>query len=401
VPEALGLLERAVNVNSGTMNFEGVRQVGSLFQAELEALGFEARWVDGAPFGRAGHLVAARPGRRGALRALLIGHLDTVFERDSPFQRWRRLTDSTALGPGAGDMKGGIVVMLTALRALKEAGVLDRLEVAVVLTGDEEKAGAPLDLARRDLREAARRADVAIGFENGDGDPSTAVVARRGATSWVLRAGGKAAHSSQVFRADVGSGAIYEAARILSAFHDSLRGEPHLTANPGTILGGTAVSFDRGEARGSAFGKTNVIAESTVVSGDLRALSLEQRERAKERMRAIVARHLPHTGAELAFDDVYPPLAPSEGNRRLLALFDQASRDLGYGPVAPVDPARAGAADISFCEGLVGMALDGVGLMGEGGHTVRETADLRTLPMNAKRVAVTLARLAAGAARAR
>jgi glutamate carboxypeptidase len=111
-------------------------------------------------------------------------------------------------------------------------------------------------------------------------------------------------------------------------------------------------------------------------------------------MRRIVADHLPHTGAEITFDDGYPPLAPSEGNRLLLALYDEASRDLGFGPVTEVDPSKAGAADISFTETLVGMALDGIGLMGEGGHTVRETADLRTLPSQAKRAAVTLLRLA-------
>ena len=393
-PAALTLLERSVNINSGTMNFEGVREVARAYQPELEALGFETSWVDGAAWNRAGHLVAKRMGSGAGPKVLLIGHLDTVFEKDSPFQRWERLSDSTARGPGVIDMKGGNVVILLALRSLRDAGALDRLSVSVVLTGDEEKAGTPHTLSRRDLREAAEWADVAIGFEDGDGDPKTAVVARRGATGWVLRAAGKPAHSSQIFREDIGAGAIYEAARILNAFRDSLSAEAFLTFNPGLILGGTTVGFAREESRGTAFGKTNVIAESTVVAGDLRALSLAQREQAKERMRAIVSAHLPHTDAEIVFEDGYPPLAPSEGNRVLLAMFDQASRDLGFGPVVEVDPRLAGAADISFCQGLVEMAMDGVGLMGEGGHTVRETADLRTLPMNAKRVGFLLLRLA-------
>ena len=136
-----------------------------------------------------------------------------------------------------------------------------------------------------------------------------------------------------------------------------------------------------------------MIAESTLVEGDLRAVSLEQRERAKQTMARLVADHLPRTGAEIEFDDGYPPLSPSEGNRRLLAAYDQASRDLGMGPVEAVDPSRAGAADVSFTEGRVESALDGIGLMGDGGHTVRETADLRTLPSQAKRAAVLLWRL--------
>lgn len=395
IPHSMDLLERAVNINSGTMNFAGVRETARLFTPEFEALGFTVRWVDGAAWNRAGHLIAERPGPPGATRVLLIGHLDTVFELQSPFQRYEALSDTAARGPGVTDMKGGDVVMLLALGALLDQGGLDRLGVTVFLSGDEEKAGSPIDLARRDLREAARNADIAIGFEDGDDDPRTAVIARRGASSWELRTSGRRFHSSQIFRDDVGSGAVFEAARILAAFHDTLSGEEYLTFNPGLIVGGTAVTLDTEKAQGTVFGKNNVVAESTLVSGDLRALSEEQRERAKDVMRRIVGQHYPETGAEITFDDGYPPLAPTEGNRKLLALFDAASRDLGYGPVTAVDPARAGAADISFTAGLVDMAMDGVGLLGEGGHTVHEIADLRTLPMQAKRTAVLLWRLGA------
>src|SRR5687767_9130877 len=110
--EHLALLERVVNVNSGTMNFAGVRQVGDILGGELAALGFRTRWVDGAPFKRAGHLVAEHPGPGPKL--LLIGHLDTVFEPNSPFQRFERLDDSTARGPGIIDMKGGDVIRVAA-----------------------------------------------------------------------------------------------------------------------------------------------------------------------------------------------------------------------------------------------------------------------------------------------
>ena len=395
VPESLALLERLVNVNSGTMNFEGVREVGRMLAPEFEALGFTTSWIDGAAWNRAGHLVAKRHGNRRGPRVLLIGHLDTVFEKDSPFQRYEKVSETRARGPGVCDMKGGDVVILLALRALRETRLLDRLSITVVLTGDEEKSGLPHEVSRRDLLEAARWADVAIGFEDGDGDPRTAVVARRGASGWTLRTAGKPAHSSQIFREDIGVGAIYEAARILEGFRLALAGEPLLTFNPGVILGGTQVSFDGEASRGAAFGKSNVIAESTVVGGDLRTISREQREHAKARMRAIVAAHLPHTDGEIQFEDGYPPLSPTAGNRRLLDLFDRASRDLGFGPVTEDDPRRAGAADVSFADGLVDMALDGVGLMGDGGHTVEETADLATLAMNGKRVGVLLHRLAA------
>ena len=390
-PEALELLKRAVEINSGTMNRDGVRQMGHLLAPEFEALGFRTRWVEGESWGRAGHLVATRPGRARAPRVLLIGHLDTVFERDSPFQHWQQISDSTARGPGVCDMKGGDVIMLLALRALKETGALDRLSVTAVLTGDEERHGLPLEKARADLLDAA--ADLAIGFEDGDGDPRHAVIARRGASEWTLRVSGTPAHSSQIFRADIGAGAIFEAARILGEFKDSLSVEPYLTVNPGVVLGGTAIGFDHEASRGTAFGKSNVIAESTVVTGDLRTLSIEQRENAKAIMQRIVAASPPHVAAEITFTDGYPPLAPTDGNRRLLALYDRASRDLGFGPVEAVDPARAGAADVSFTSGTVAMAIDGVGMRGDGGHTVDETAELAWFPRQAMRAALMLARL--------
>lgn len=389
--QALDLLERSVNINSGTMNLAGVRKVGDLFRAEFDALGFETDWVDGAPFNRAGHLVAKWDA--GEPRILLIGHLDTVFEPDSPFQHYERIDGDRARGPGTIDMKGGNVVMLYALKALKAANVLDEMSVQVILTGDEEHRGEPLELAAEALVDAARWADYAIGFEDGDGDPGAAVVARRGSSSWSLQVTGKPAHSSQVFREDIGYGAIYEAARILNAFRAELATEDNLTFNPGVIVGGTEVELDRKTASGTAFGKSNVIAEHARVDGDLRALSEEQLSMAVRRMQEIVDANLPHTEAEIAFQHRYPPMAPTSGNHRLLEHYDRVSRDLGFGPVTAVDPRRAGAADISFAADHVEMALDGIGLMGEGGHTVDETADLTTLGMQTKRAAVLLYRL--------
>jgi glutamate carboxypeptidase len=391
---ALKLLERAVNINSGTQNFAGVREVGRLFGAELEQLGFKVRWVDGAPFNRAGHLVAEHvtPGPK----LLLIGHLDTVFEPDSPFQKFERVSETAARGPGIIDMKGGDVIIVHALKALASAGALKSMNVVVVMTGDEESAGNPQSAARQALVDAAKGAAAAIGFEDGDGDPRTAVIGRRGTTAWTVRVKGTPAHSSQIFRQDIGFGAVFEAARIVNACREKMAGEAHLTFNPAVVLGGTQVEFDAVQARGSAFGKDNVIAEHAIVSGDLRALSVEQFAAARKKMEAIVAESLPRTKATITFEEGYPPLAPTEGNERLLAMYDQASRDVGAGRVTAVNPDMAGAADVSFVASHVPMILDGIGLMGDGGHTVNETADLRTLPSQMKRAALLLYRLSRG-----
>jgi glutamate carboxypeptidase len=364
-----------------------------VLRAELDSLGFSTRWVDGAPFHRAGHLVAEH--RAAGPKLLLIGHLDTVFEPSSPFQHFERLNDSTARGPGVIDMKGGDVIIVAALRALRAAGLLDSLNVTVVYDGDEEDAGTPLVDARRTLVEAAQGASAAIGFEDGPGDPHVAVIARRGDESWTLRTTGTPAHSSQIFTPEVGAGAVYEASRVLSEFYRQLAGEQFLTFNPGLALGGTAVMLDSTAVRGSSEGKTNVVAGAMTVTGDLRTISPEQLARAKQAMRSIVAKHLPRTTATLTFDPGYPPMAPTAGNKQLLALYDRVSRDLGLWPVTAADPAKAGAADVSFVAALVPMKIDGVGLSGHDDHTTGETADLRMLPVQTKRAAILLHRLAA------
>jgi len=388
--EALGLLERLVNINSGTMNFAGVRQVGDSLRVRLDALGFRTHWVDGTAFHRAGHLVAEHPGPGPKL--LLIGHLDTVFEPTNPFQHLTMVNDSTARGPGVIDMKGGDIILLYALRALRDAGQLDRMNVTIVYDGDEEEPGSPLSAARRALVDASRGAAAALGFEDGAADPKTAVISRRGDLDWHLHTTGHPAHSSQIFTPEVGAGAVYEASRILNSFYTKLSGERYLTFNPGLALGGTQVSLDSTGTVGSANGKDNVVAEQMDVTGDLRTLSPEQLARAEATMRSIVARHLPSTTAEITFGEGYPPMAPTDGNRKLLAMYDQASRDLGYGAVVAVDPSRAGAADVSFVAGNVPMIIDGIGLSGHDDHSAQETGYLWMLPVLTKRAAVLMYR---------
>jgi glutamate carboxypeptidase len=390
-PAAVELLARAVNINSGTMNPDGVRRVGLLFQGELDALGFSTRLVSMDSVRRGPHLLAEHPGT--GPRVLLIGHLDTVFERDSPFQRWERVDDRTARGPGTEDMKGGNVVIVLALEALRAAGALDAADLVVAFLGDEEDTGDPIALSRGDLVAAARRSRYALGFEGGVGGTGTATVARRGFTDWRLTVRATPGHSSLVFQPAYGYGALFELARILNGFRESMAGEEYLTFNPGVALGGTALEFDGMEGRGTAFGKTNVIAETAIAAGDLRTVSVAQRERAKERMRAIAAQSLPGASTALEFHDSSPPMEPKPANYALLARLNQVSMDLGLGPVEAVDPSRRGAADVSFINADVHAALDGLGVVGEGGHTVAEMVDLTTIPLMAKRAAVLIYRL--------
>jgi glutamate carboxypeptidase len=389
---AIALLARTVEISSGTYDPEGVRAVADVLAPELQALGFQVRWIPQHEVERGGHLVAERLGRRGS-RVLLIGHLDTVFERDDEFRGFVR-DDTIARGPGVNDMKGGNIVMLLALQALHAAGALEDRTVRVIFTGDEEAPGTPLAISRRDLRELAQASDAALEFETlaRAEEHDYATVARRGSSTFVLRTTGRTAHSSGIFSPATGAGAAFEAARILNAFYVELREEPHVNFNAGVIVGGTEVGYDAGSGRGTAFGKTNVVPAEVIVHGGIRTLTDEQLERTRERMRAIVARSLPRTSAELSFFDMYPGMPPTEGNRRLLTLYDRASRDLGLGPVLELDPGRRGASDASFAAPYTAV-LSGLGVAGGGAHSPEEWVDLRSIPRQAKRAAVLIYRL--------
>ena len=388
---AIALLARTVNINSGTMNHLGVKAVGEVFAEEFQHLGLTTTWHDMSEVNRAGHLFAQTAGESGSRCLLLIGHLDTVFELDSPFQKFDRQGDH-ATGPGVNDMKGGDVVILYALKALQEVGVLDDLNLIVALIGDEEKSGSPKSISRYHLIEASKRCDIALGFEIAT-SLNAATVARRGSSGWRLEVTGKRAHSAGIFNDEVGSGAIFEAARILNQFHEQLTGEEYLTFNPGVILGGTDVDYDPSQNKGGTFGKTNVVSQSVVVHGGLRTISPAQEASARARMKAIAENnHLPKTSAQITFQDGYPSMPPTEGNMAVLANLSGVSVDLDQGEVVAFDPGKRGAADVSFVAGYVDV-IDGVGAEGNGAHTLDESIDLATLPLLIQRAAILIHRL--------
>ncbi|HTI30791.1 MAG TPA: M20/M25/M40 family metallo-hydrolase [Sphingomonas sp.] len=397
---SVALLERLVNQNSGTLNLAGVEAVGKMMRAELEPLGFAVTWVPQDAAKRAGHIIATHKGKAGTKKLLLIGHLDTVFEPDSGFLKFERQGD-TAHGPGAGDDKGGMVVIVAALRAMQAAGTLKNANIEVVLTGDEEDSGDPLSISRKDLMAAGKRADVALDFEGLvviDGQ-DWGSVARRSAGSWTVNATGISAHSSGIFSKDAGYGAIYELARILDQFRRELP-ETNLTYNTGLIAGGQTAKLDAGQVRAESTGKTNIIAPIAVARGDLRALTNDQIARTQAKMRAIVAQHLPGTGATLSFDEGYPAMAPTPGNQALLTRLNAVNADLGLKAMPALDPLKRGAGDISFVAADVD-SLAGFGTDSSGDHTARETVDLASIKRQAKRAAILMTRLSAEKARGR
>ncbi|MBC7924337.1 MAG: M20/M25/M40 family metallo-hydrolase [Bryobacteraceae bacterium] len=391
LPAAVDLLERIVNINSGTLNPAGVRRVGEILRPEFEALGFNVRWIPMDEVKRAGHLVAERKGTKGK-KVLIIGHMDTVFELSSPFQKWTR-DGNTGIGPGTSDMKGGIVILLLALKAMHRSGALDDTSITVFLTGDEERVGEPLSISRRDLIEAGKRSDAALEYEGGsrvDGR-EFATIGRRSSSSWTLRVTAQEGHSSGIFNPRAGSGAVYEISRILAAFHEQLQ-EPGATFNTGILLAGAQVQFDEAKFSGSVNAKSNIIPPAAIASGDLRTLTEEQTQRVREKMKQIVAKHLPRTSAEITFEDKYPAMAVTDGNQGLLKLLNGVNRDLNMEAMEALDPSRRGAGDISFVAPFVS-GLSGLGANGGGAHAPGETIDLTRIPVQAKRSPLLIYRL--------
>ena len=389
--EAIDMVEKVVNINSGTLNFAGNKAVGNIFQAELDQLDFNTYWVTyPETIKRSGHLFAEMRGGKGK-KIVLIGHLDTVFEPDSPFQKFTRDGD-TAYGPGVSDMKAGDVSMIYIMKALDNIGVLKDLNLTLVFIGDEEKTGGPPSIVRKELIEAGKWADIGLGFEGAHG-MNTGTVARRSSSSWRLSTTGIQGHSSQIFKDELGYGAIFEAARIVDAFREELVGEEYLSFNPGTIFGGTDIAYDPVTARGTTFGKTNVVSQAATVHGGIRTISTEQLDKAMARMKDIASQNLPGTTAKIKFRTSYPPMAPTEANYALLEKLESVNVDLGYGKLEPLDPGKRGAADISFVAPHVDASLAGMGPDGFGEHSEKEGLDLTSLPKTTTRAAILIYRL--------
>lgn len=390
LPQTMALLEQLVNINSGTLNIDGVKKVGALLGKQFEGIGFSQEWV-ALPdsLKRAGHLVVYRKGTKGK-KLFLIGHLDTVFEPDMPANLYKKLNDSIATGQGVNDMKGGDVIIFAALQALQQAGLLRNTSITAYFTGDEEKSGEPSSVSRADFMERAKQHQVGLGFETAQG-LFTVATGRRGASSWQLQVSGKQAHSSGMFNNNYG--AIYEAGRIINTFREELSNEKYITINPGIIAGGSDVAYNSATIRAEVQGKINIISPYAVVQGDLRFLTEKLKEAVREKMRLIATtNNLASTNAQISFVDGIPGMEPTEGNNQLAQLLNKVSTDMGIGEIKAGDPGSRGAGDISYVAKYLD-CLDGLGATGSGAHAPGETINLAQFPLLIQRAAIFIYRL--------
>ncbi len=387
--EALTFLETLVNINSSTDNIAGINKVGETVQKEFEKLGFKATWeYPPAEMKRAGTLILKRQGSQGK-HLLLIAHLDTVFSENSSFQEFSR-EGNLAIGPGVADDKGGIVLILYALKALHVQNALENTSITIALIGDEENSGKPTSISRIPLFKAAQHADIALDFEPSSGI-ETATISRRGTTNWTITSTGSEAHSSTLFRKGAGYGAIFELSRFLNETRETLSEQANLTFNPGVIVGGTEASIETGNATG--YGKDNVVSKIAYAKGDMRFLSAEQQEWIKKTTIDISKKSSPGTSSTITFEEAIPAMPPTSANQKLLETYSEISVELGYPAVTAVPPNQRGAADISHIAPFVPANLAGLGPVGNYTHTEKERVDIKSLGINTERAAILIYRL--------
>jgi glutamate carboxypeptidase len=406
--DTLTFLETAVNINSGTNNLAGVVAVADLFEPRLQKLGFKTWREDLKAVKRGVHLFASHQGNPSNPKLLLIGHLDTIFEPESGFLQWKDLGNGYASGPGAGDMKGGDVVLLQVLEALNAAGELSNMNITIAMTGDEETPGPDPDggyaTSRSTLVNLGKQTDYVLAFEPCTGDINSAKTFRRGSSTWFLTASAKTGHSSLIFNKDMGPGSIYPISKILARFYSDLRSDKALTFNTGHFIAGTLIERDSPYSA-KMIGKDNVIAAKTEVYGDIRFLTPEILRETREKMKAIMTEEIEainqeydpvaHVKSEITYADRYPAMIETKGNLALLAGYSAANQDLGFGPVTRFT-ANAGAADASFVAPDVKGVIDGLGPFTIGMHSNDEVVNLESIKLTAKRAAVFTLRLNKG-----
>jgi glutamate carboxypeptidase len=352
--EMVDVLERLVRAESPTHDHAAQAQALAVLREQLEGAGLRTRRV--RAFGSGDHLLALpRTRRRGAPRQLVLGHVDTVWPAGTlatmPFER----RDGRVYGPGTADMKGGLVMIAFALRALRDAGLEPQVTPVVLVNADEE-IGSPD--ARRHHRRLAAGAVRAFVLECGEGAGGALKIARKGLGRFTVTVHGRSAHAGVA--PEEGVSAILELAhqvQQLFALNDPAHG---VTVNVGTIDGG--------------FGP-NVVADRATAVVDVRVPTLAAAEQLETRIRGLTP---VLAGARVEVDGGLRrlPMEPTERNRGLLAAAVRLGAEVGL----ELEDAGVigGGSDANTTSGLTA-TLDGLGPTGGGSHAPDEHVDLSTL----------------------
>lgn len=382
--EMIALLERLTNINTGSLNKQGVDELAAFFASELRELGFTTSSLPGDVIAMpscpgsnynidvADHLLATRTGD--SSRLLLMGHLDTVFPLDSPFQTFRR-EDDTVYGPGVADMKGGLVIMLYALKALAEFGQLDGMSMSILLNSDEEMGSLS---SRKFLEEQALEHDWGLVYESSGTNNLTRQRKGLGQARFVVN--GRASHAGGAH--EQGRSAIKELAYKIVEIENMTNYESGVTVNVGIVSGG--------EAR-------NTVAPCAEALVDLRYPEPQQGIDAAAQFESIFAEVLsyPVDSGEISTDSWInlhrPPKIPTEESDYLMDKARDIGRLLGQ-ELGVTD--SGGGTDGSLTQAVGLPTQDSLGIAGTGAHSNREEARLSSLVERAQLSAVLIQRLA-------
>jgi glutamate carboxypeptidase len=350
-PAALALLEKLVNIDSGTFNAKGLDAVGDIAAAELARQGFRIEKLPATP-AAGSNLVATRTGT-GKGRVLLVAHMDTVFADGTAAKRPFRIEGRRAYGPGIMDDKGGIVIALHAARLL--AGT-DFGKLTILLNTNEETGSAG---TRALIDRLARGHDVAFNLEPGRAADGL-VVARKGSGGIELEVTGKASHAGVAPKQGVN--AALEAAHQVVQL-SRLGDEDRETTVSWTVIQGG----DR----------SNVIPDRATATADVRVKTLEEFDRVERDMRRIAANKLVQEAQlALSLTREFPPMPASPVTdalaRKASAIYAEIGRRLTL-------ESTGGAADASLVFAAGVPTLDGLGIVGGGIHTADEYAEVDSI----------------------
>lgn len=352
--EALKLLERLVNIDSGSGYEPGLTQVRDIAIDELKKLGATIELVPNTP-DTSSHVLATFKGT-GKAKILLMAHMDTVFKEGSAAERPFHIKDGRAYGPGVMDDKGGIVAGIYALKVLKNLNFNNYAQITFLLDASEETGS---DVATALIKKIAKEHDVTLNLE--PGRPADGLVVwRKGSATAVVEVKGKAAHAGVA--PELGRNAAMEAAHQILQL-GKLGDEEKKTTINFTVL--------------KAGDRTNVIPDQATAKADVRAAVPEEFDRIEKDLAKISANKLiPDTEVKTSLLRGLPPMPQTAQSDELMAMAQGIYGELGR--TLTVE-GSGGAADSSLSAGVGTPTLDGFGIVGGNIHTPEEYAEVESV----------------------
>lgn len=352
--EALKLLERLVNIDSGSGYEPGLTQVRDIAVDELKQLGFTIELVPDKAANNS-HVIATLKGT-GKARILLMAHMDTVFKEGSAAERPFHIKDGRAYGPGVMDDKGGIVAGIYALKVLKNQGFKDYAQITFLLDASEETGS---DAASDLIRKTAKAHDVTLNLE--PGRPADGLVVwRKGSATAVVEVKGKAAHAGVA--PELGRNAAMEAAHQILQLGKLGDEEKKTTINFTVIKSGD---------------RTNVVPDQATAKADVRAALPEEFDRVEKDLARVSANKLiPDTEVKTTLQRGLPPMPQTPESDKLVAIAQGIYGELGRKLTIE---GSGGAADASLSAGVGTPTLDGFGIVGGNIHTPEEYAEVESV----------------------